>query len=66
MLEAFDRVVDKNMLILRMYLTRERKLQEAMLGIKSEYGKNAILKGTNLINGGTAAERSGKIRGHRA
>ena len=27
---------------------RERKLQEAMLGIKKKYGKNAILKGMNL------------------
>ena len=27
---------------------RERKIQEAMLGIKKKYGKNAILKGMNL------------------
>ena len=105
-LELFDRIVDKNLLIRRMYLTanrvegedslppepameqldlftdyaanqakkeleaaelaRERKLQEAMLGIKSKYGKNAILKGTNLMDGATAAERNSKIGGHRA
>lgn len=47
-------------------LARERKLQEAMLGIKSKYGKNAILKGTNLLDGATAAERNDKIGGHRA
>ena len=47
-------------------LARERKLQEAMLGIKSKYGKNAILKGTNLMDGATAAERNSKIGGHRA
>ena len=47
-------------------LARERKLQEAMLGIKSKYGKNAILKGTNLVDGATAAERNSKIGGHRA
>ena len=47
-------------------LTRERKLQEAMLGIKSKFGKNAILKGTNLLDGATAAERNDKIGGHRA
>ncbi len=41
-------------------LARERKLQEAMLGI------NAILKGTNLLDGATAAERNDKIGGHRA
>ena len=47
-------------------LTRERKLQEAMLGIKSKYGKNAILKGTNLLDGATAAERNSRIGGHKA
>ena len=105
-LELFDRVVDKNLLIRRMYLTanrvtgeedvpqefvmeqldlftdfeaarakkeaeaaelaREKKLQEAMLSIKQKYGKNAILKGTNLVDGATAAERNGRIGGHRA
>ena len=47
-------------------LAREKKLQEAMLSIKSKYGKNAILKGTNLVDGTTAAERNGKIGGHKA
>ena len=47
-------------------LARERKLQEAMLGIKSKYGKNAILKGTNLVDGATAADRNGRIGGHKA
>ena len=47
-------------------LARERRLQEAMLGIKSKFGKNAILKGTNLMDGATAAERNGRIGGHRA
>lgn len=105
-LKLFDRVVDKNLLIRRMYLTanrvssedahpnepvmeqldlfmdiaavqaekesqakelaRERRLQETMLGIKNKFGKNAILKGTNLIEGATAVERNGKIGGHKA
>lgn len=105
-LELFDRIVDKNLLIRRMYLAanrvtdetavpdepameqidlftdyaaaqakreaeaaelaRERKLQEAMLGIKSKFGKNAILKGTNLVDGATAADRNGRIGGHKA
>lgn len=104
-LELFDRVVNKNLLIRRIYLTanrvmneseipsepvmeqldlftdfeatqrekeekaelaRERKLQETMLGIKSKFGKNAILKGTNLVDGATAMERNGKIGGHRS
>ena len=105
-LELYDRIVDKNLLIRRMNLTanrvmdendlpaesameqldlftdyaaaqakkeaeaaelaRERKLQEAMLGIKSKYGKNAILKGTNLMDGATAADRNSRIGGHKA
>ena len=46
--------------------TRERKLQEAMLGIKKKYGKNAILKGINLEDGATARERNQTIGGHQA
>ena len=46
--------------------TRERKLQEAMLGIKKKYGKNAILKGMNLEEGATARERNQTIGGHQA
>ena len=43
---------------------RERKIQEAMLGIKKRYGKNAILKGMNLEEGATARERNQTIGGH--
>lgn len=45
---------------------KERKLQQAMLEIKKKYGKNAILKGTNLIEGATAMERNNQIGGHKA
>ncbi len=105
-LELYDRIVDKSLLIRRMYLAanrvteetavsdepvmeqmdlftdyaaaqaqkeaeaaelaRERRLQEAMLGIKSKFGKNAILKGTNLMDGATAADRNGLIGGHKS
>ena len=47
-------------------LERERKLQEAMLDIKKKFGKNAILKGTNLQEGATTVERNNQIGGHRA
>ena len=43
---------------------RERKIQEAMIGIKKKYGKNAILKGMNLEEGATARERNQTIGGH--
>ena len=45
---------------------KERKIQEAMLGIKKKYGKNAILKGMNLEEGATAKERNETIGGHHA
>ncbi len=45
---------------------KERKLQEAMLSVKKKYGKNAILKGMNLQEGGMTIERNNQIGGHRA
>lgn len=109
-MKLFDRIVDNNLLVRRMYVVaahvkterrvskenefeqldlfsdfginsgnqeepkpndlkqeeKERKLQEAMLKIKQKYGKNAILKGTNLQEGATAMERNKQIGGHRA
>lgn len=46
--------------------SRERKLQEAMLSVKKKFGKNAILKGMNLQEGGTTIERNHQIGGHKA
>lgn len=47
-------------------LKREKSLQRAVLDIKKKYGKNAILKGMNLMEGATAIERNRQIGGHRA
>lgn len=47
-------------------LERERKRQEAVLSIKKRYGKNAILKVANLVDGATAKDRNGQIGGHKA
>ena len=47
-------------------LKKERKLQEAMLDIQKRFGKNAVLKGTNLMDGATGRERNAEIGGHRA
>ena len=43
----------------------ERKIQKAMLDIKSKYGKNAIIKGMNLQKEGTTIERNSQIGGHK-
>ncbi len=45
---------------------REKQLREAMLSIKSRYGKNAILKGTDFEEGATTRERNNQIGGHKA
>lgn len=47
-------------------LEREKKMQQAILGIKRKYGKNAILKGMNLEEGATAKDRNNQIGGHKA
>ncbi len=47
-------------------LEKEKKMQKAMLTIKRRFGKNAILKGMNYEENATAAERNGRIGGHKA
>ena len=46
-------------------LEEDNNLQEVLLGIKNKYGKNSIVKGMNLEEGGTAIERNGQVGGHR-
>ena len=45
---------------------KEEKMQKAVLTIKRRYGKNAILKGMNLVEGAMTRERNEQIGGHRA
>lgn len=45
---------------------KERSIQEAMLGIKRQFGKNAVLKGMNLEEDATTIERNKQIGGHKA
>ena len=45
---------------------REKSLQLAELSIKAKYGKNAILKGINFVEGATARERNEQVGGHKA
>ena len=45
---------------------KERRIQEAALQIQGRYGKNALLKGMNLLDGATTVERNGQIGGHRS
>ena len=45
---------------------RERCRQQAVIGIRKKFGKNAILKGMNLQEGATARDRNAQIGGHKA
>lgn len=47
-------------------LEKEHRIQEAMLDVKKKYGKNAMMRGMNLIDGATARERNEQIGGHKA
>ena len=50
----------------RAKMQREHSLQLAELRIKKRFGKNAILKGMNFLEGATARDRNGQIGGHKA
>lgn len=45
---------------------RGKALQEALLSIRSKYGKNSILKGINYDPSATGRERNMQIGGHRS
>ena len=47
-------------------LQKEESLQKARLDIIRKFGKNAILKGTNLEEGATTRDRNAQIGGHKA
>ena len=45
---------------------REKRLQKATLLLQAKYGKNAVLKGMNMLEGGTTRMRNEQIGGHKA
>ena len=47
-------------------LEKEKRLQEATLKLKQKFGKNAVLKGMNLVEGATGKDRNNTIGGHKA
>ncbi len=44
---------------------KEENIQIALVNIKEKYGKNAIFKGLDLLEGATSRERNEQIGGHR-
>ena len=47
-------------------LAKERRLQDALLSIKKQFGKNAVLKAMSLQEGATAKDRNRQVGGHKA
>lgn len=47
-------------------LKKERELQLAILKMERKYGRNAVIKGMNLLEGATTIERNAQVGGHKA
>ena len=47
-------------------LEREKKLQKAVLEVKEKFGKNAIIRGMDLLEEATTVERNRQIGGHKS
>ena len=47
-------------------LEKERRVQGAMLEIRRRFGRNAVLKGFNLLDSAMTRERNTQIGGHKA
>lgn len=58
--------LEKQRAVEKAELEREKRRQQAVLSIKKKFGKNAILKGMNLMDGATAKDRNAQIGGHKA
>lgn len=60
MFEEYDLFMDLEV------IEEERNLQRILACIKNKYGKNAILKGMNLLDKATAVKRNTLVGGHNA
>ena len=56
-LSLFDSIDEKN---------KEEKLNQTLIEIQNRYGKNSVIKGTDLEQGATTLERNRQIGGHKA
>lgn len=66
---SFGRLCDKKAVQLNLFENVEKIYQQDQLNhtidvIKNKYGKNSILKGTNLLKDSTIRERNKKVGGH--
>ena len=47
-------------------IEKEKRVQKALVDIRSKYGKNAVLKGMNFYDKATQRKRNGLVGGHNA
>jgi DNA polymerase V len=70
-INAMDTSLDDGILQLDMFmdyaaLEKEKRIQGALMDIRTRFGKNAVIKGMNLMEGATTIERNRQIGGHNA
>ncbi|MCR0155781.1 DNA repair protein [[Clostridium] innocuum] len=58
--EQYDLFADYN------DIEKEKRVQKALVDIRSKYGKNAVLKGMNFYDKATQRKRNGLVGGHNA
>lgn len=68
---TFNNVIRENGMQLSVFdnpetVDKNRKIQKAMIKIKKQFGKNAVLKGMNLEENATTMERNRQIGGHKS
>ena len=68
---SFENVRPASLVQLSLFLDREtaekdHQLQGDVNGLRDRFGKNAVLKGMDLLPCGTTIERNGQIGGHKA
>lgn len=65
-LNLFENIDENQFIQEKQMLAKEKDVQKAILDIKHKYGKNAIIKGMNLLDGATTLLRNKQIGGHKA
>ncbi len=67
-LNIFENIeeVDKQKKLTNDFFEKEDKVRRSILDIKNKYGKNAVVKASNLEDGATQIERNEQIGGHKA
>ena len=61
-----ERYIQYDLFSFPLFQEKERNLQKAVLEVKKRYGKNAIMRGVNLLDCSTYRERNNQIGGHKA